>query len=72
MPTVTKYAVRSSGEGVCLLRGLVTEADLPLAEKEWPGLHDFLLAIPATERPSTFLDLIWRFEGCRPLRRRAA
>lgn len=72
MPTVSKYAMRSSSEGVCLLRGLITEADLPLAEQEWPGLRDFLLSMPASERPSTFLDLIWRFEGRRPLRHRAA
>jgi hypothetical protein len=72
MPTVSKYAMRSSDEGVCPLRGLITEADLPLAEKEWPGLHDFLLKLPAGERPSTFLDLIWRFEGCRLLHQRAA
>ena len=49
----------------CPLRGLITEADLPLAEQEWPGLREFLQTIPVNERPSTFLDLIWRFEGCR-------
>ncbi len=44
------------------LRGLVTEADLPLAEEDWPGLRDFLRRIPTHQRPRTFLDLIWRFE----------
>jgi hypothetical protein len=47
---------------VPLLRGLVTEADLPLAEEDWPGLRDFLRRIPSHQRPSTFLDLVWRFE----------
>ena len=54
MPTVSKYAMRSPAEGVCLLRGLITEADLPLAEKEWPGLRDFLLAHSRQRAP---LDL---------------
>jgi hypothetical protein len=72
MPTVSKYAMRSPAESVCLLRGLITEADLPLAEQEWPGLLEFLRGIPVSERPVTFLDLIWRFEGCRLPRQRAA
>ena len=58
--------MRPARESLCpLMKGLITEDDLPLAEKEWPGLRDFLLSMPASERPSTFLDLIWRFEGCR-------
>jgi hypothetical protein len=44
------------------LRGLITEADLPVAEQEWPGLRAFFAALPATDRPATFLDLVWRFE----------
>jgi hypothetical protein len=44
------------------LRGLVTEADLPLAEEDWPGLREFFRRIPLHQRPSTFLDLVWRFE----------
>jgi hypothetical protein len=40
----------------------VTEADLPQAEQEWPGLRSFLERIPPHRRPATFLDLIWRFE----------
>jgi hypothetical protein len=55
-----------------LLRGFVTEADLPQAEKEWPGLQDFLLRIPKRERPATFLELVWRFECWRQSRKRAA
>ena len=45
-----------------LLRGFVTEADLPQAEREWPGLQDFLRRIPPHQRPVTFLELVWRFE----------
>ncbi len=44
------------------LKGMVTEADLPLAEETWPGLRDFLRRIPSNQRPATFLDLVWRFE----------
>ncbi len=47
------------------LQGLVTEADLPAAEREWPGLRAFLFGLPRTQRPKTFLDLIWRFESAR-------
>ena len=47
------------------LRGLVTEADLPEAEREWPGLQAFLFGLPSQERPRTFLDLVWRFESWR-------
>jgi hypothetical protein len=44
------------------LKGLVTDVDLPEAEQQWPGLQSFLDRIPAQERPSTFLELMWRFE----------
>jgi hypothetical protein len=44
------------------LRGLVTEADLPLAEEDWPGLREFFRRIPSHQKPRTFLDLVWRFE----------
>ena len=45
-----------------LLRGLITEEDLPKAEQEWPGLQEFLSTLPEQERPPTFLELVWRFE----------
>jgi hypothetical protein len=48
------------------LKGFVTEADLPEAEREWPGLQAFFARIPTDERPRTFLELIWRFECRRP------
>jgi hypothetical protein len=50
---------------VLSLRGLITEADLPAAEDEWPGLQAFLSAMPAEQRPPTFLELVWRFEAWR-------
>jgi hypothetical protein len=45
-----------------VLRGLVTDEDLAQAEREWPGLNDFLDGLPFQQRPATFLELIWRFE----------
>ena len=45
-----------------LLRGFITEADLPQAEQLWPGLQAFLRGLPERDRPATFLELIWRFE----------
>jgi hypothetical protein len=47
------------------LKGFITEADLPQAETQWPGLLEFLRRLPSQERPHTFLDLVWRFEGWR-------
>ena len=48
-----------------VLQGLVTEVDLPEAEREWPGLRAFLFGLPTGQRPKTFLDLVWRFESAR-------
>jgi hypothetical protein len=48
-----------------LLQGLITDVDLPTAEKEWPGLQAFLCEIPESDRPPTFLELVWRFESWR-------
>ena len=47
------------------LRGLITDADLPQAEMEWPGLRAFFVELPLQQRPATFLDLVWRFEAWR-------
>ena len=54
-----------------LLRGLITEADLPQAEQEWPGLQEFYLRLPLRDRPVTFLELVWRFECACDRRRRS-
>ena len=56
-----------AGAAVLSLRGLITEADLPAAEHEWPGLSVFLSKLPAAERPPTFLELVWRFEAWREM-----
>ncbi|HEY0710090.1 MAG TPA: hypothetical protein VGG33_24985 [Polyangia bacterium] len=45
------------------LEGFITDADLPAAECEWPGLQAFFLSLATDDRPRTFLDLIWRFEN---------
>jgi hypothetical protein len=58
----SEWAVRGCQDDVCHLQGIVTEADLPAAEKEWPGLRAFLEHLPIDQRPATFLELIWRFE----------
>lgn len=50
------------------LRGLITSADLPRAEAEWPGLSAFFAGLPDDERPPTFLELVWRFESWRSTR----
>jgi hypothetical protein len=50
---------------------VVTEADLPAAEQEWPGLREFLDRLPPAEQPATFLELIWRFECWRSADRAA-
>jgi hypothetical protein len=54
------------------LQGLITDADLPKAEEEWPGLLTFFRTLPANDRPGTFLDLVWRFETWRSRARCAA
>jgi hypothetical protein len=57
-----RKARKDHAEKLPLLRGLVTEADLPLAEEDWPGLRDYFRRLPINQRPATFLDLVWRFE----------
>lgn len=47
------------------LKGLVTAADLPQAEREWPGLQAFYRDLPRQDRPGTFLELVWQFERSR-------
>jgi hypothetical protein len=61
-PAAEKASPAEGERSARCLRGLVTEADLPQAEQEWPGLRGFLDRIPPAQRPRTFLDLVWRFE----------
>jgi hypothetical protein len=60
-PVVDQHRVRPC-PGVSL-EGFITDADLPAAECEWPGLQAFFLNLSVDDRPRTFLDLIWRFEN---------
>jgi hypothetical protein len=55
-------ALSKSASELVSMRGLVTDADLAEAEKEWPGLREFLDHLPLQQRPGTFLELVWRFE----------
>jgi hypothetical protein len=57
-----EWSVNGCDADIGPLRGFVTEADLPQAEKEWPGLRAFLERLPLDQRPATFLELVWRFE----------
>ena len=46
-----------------LLKGLITDVDLRAAEVLWPGLSAYLSTIPESDRPPTFLQLIWLYEN---------
>jgi hypothetical protein len=43
------------------LKGVVTERDFAAAEIEFPGITRFYRR--CRPRPTTFLDLMWRFSG---------
>jgi hypothetical protein len=42
------------------VRGFVTERHFAIAERVFPGIRDFYRAL--TEKPATFLELVWAFE----------
>jgi hypothetical protein len=57
------------------VQGRITEGQLPLAERSFPGITRFYTSLD--EKPMTFLQLVWAFEGrnqqrarCRKRRRR--
>jgi hypothetical protein len=58
------------------VQGRITERQLPLAEKSFPGIGRFYRDL--SEKPATFLQLVWMFEArrasrgpsARPARRR--
>ncbi|HTM19165.1 MAG TPA: hypothetical protein VL172_01615 [Kofleriaceae bacterium] len=57
------------------MRGRITEKQLPLAEKSFPGINRFYRGLAV--KPATFLQLVWQYEGWAangkgPARRRAA
>jgi hypothetical protein len=55
------------------VQGRITEQHLPEAERSMPGITRFYARLD--EKPATFLDLLWAFEGskrarCAPRKRR--
>lgn len=47
------------------LKGWVTEANFGEAEVEFPGIELYYWAMPEAERPTTFLELVWRYVQAR-------
>ena len=43
------------------VQGRITERQLPLAEKSFPGIGRFYRAL--SDKPATFLQLVWMFEA---------
>jgi hypothetical protein len=43
------------------MQGRITERQLPLAEKHFPGIRRFYAEM--AEKPATFLQLLWAYEG---------
>jgi hypothetical protein len=53
------------------VQGRITERQLPLAERSFPGISRFYAELQ--DKPTTFLQLVWAFEGrkiARPTRRK--
>jgi hypothetical protein len=53
------------------VQGRITEGQLPLAERSFPGISRFYAEME--HKPATFLQLVWAFEGrerCRSVRRK--
>lgn len=48
------------------MQGRITEAQLPLAEQSFPGISRFYESLD--DKPATFLQLLWAFEGRRAAR----
>jgi hypothetical protein len=43
------------------VQGRITEHQLPLAERSFPGISQFYASLES--KPATFLQLVWAFEG---------
>ena len=43
------------------MQGRITETHLPMAEESFPGITRFYASLD--EKPATFLQLVWAFEG---------
>jgi len=48
------------------VQGRITEQQLPLAEESFPGISRFYAQLD--DKPATFLQLVWAFEGRRVAR----
>jgi hypothetical protein len=46
------------------VQGRITERQLPLAERSFPGISRFYEELD--DKPVTFLQLVWAFEANRP------
>ena len=49
------------------VQGRITERQLPMAERCFPGISRFYAELD--DKPVTFLQLLWAFEGRGPSRR---
>jgi hypothetical protein len=45
------------------VQGRITERQLPLAERSFPGISRFYAQL--NDKPATFLQLVWAFEADR-------
>jgi len=45
------------------MKGRITEKQLPLAEESCPGITKIYKTMK--QKPATFLDLLWHYEGLR-------
>lgn len=48
------------------VQGRITERQLPLAERSFPGISRFYASLD--HKPATFLQLLWAFEGSKAAR----
>jgi len=48
------------------MQGRITERQLPLAERSHPGISRFYDELE--DKPATFLQLLWAYEGARRTR----
>ena len=53
----------SAGE----VRGRITQRHLPEADRSIPGIARYYVQLE--QKPATFLDLLWKFEGARQIAR---
>jgi hypothetical protein len=42
------------------VRGFITERHFEIAERTFPGIRDYYRDL--NDKPSTFLELVWRYE----------